>query len=80
MIKPISLFQILLLDKYTLCASEYDNKRLYSLVFLKSLTCSILEMSTLFVLLDYCVIILISALYNPSHCLFVDQIGEQVYA
>jgi len=28
-------------------------------------------MSTLFVLLDYCIIILVSALYNLSHCLFV---------
>jgi len=37
-------------------------------------------MSKLFVLLDYCVIILIYALYNPSHCLFVDQIWGEVYA
>jgi len=44
------------------------------------MTCSILEMSKLFVLLNYCVIILISALYNPSYCLFVDQIGGEVYA
>ena len=41
---------------------------------------SILEMSTLFVLLVYYIIILISALYNPSHCLFVYQIGGEVYA
>ena len=43
------------------------------------MTCSILEISNFFVLLDYCVIILISTLYNPSHCLFVDQIGGEVY-
>jgi len=36
-------------------------------------------MSSLFVLLDYFIIILISTLYNPSHCLFVDQIGGEVY-
>ena len=28
----------------------------------------------------YCVIILISSLYNLSHCLFVDQIEGEVYA
>ena len=37
-------------------------------------------MSTLFVLLDYCIIILISALYNPSHCLFVRTKRGEVYA
>jgi len=37
-------------------------------------------MSKLFVLPNYCVIILIYALYNPSHCLFVDQIGGEFYA
>ena len=36
-----------------------------------SISFSILEMSTLFVLVVYYIIILISALYNPSHCLFV---------
>jgi len=52
-----------------------------STCFIESfMTWSILEMSKLFVLLDYCVIILIYALYNRSHCLFVDQIGGEVYA
>ena len=37
-------------------------------------------MSTLFVLLDYCIIILISTLYNPSHCLSVRTNRGQVYA
>ena len=57
---------------YIECASESDNKRLYPLVFLKALYHFLfLEMSTLFVLLVYYIIILISALYNPSHFLFV---------
>jgi len=42
--------------------------------------CYILEMSKLFVLLDYSIIILIFALYNPSYYLFVDQIRGEVYA
>jgi len=41
---------------------------------------SILEISTLFVLLVYYIIILISTLYKPSYYLFVDQIRGEVYA
>jgi len=59
---------------YIECASKFDNKRLYSLVFLKALSFSILQLSTLFVLLVYYIIILISTLFNPSHCQFVRAI------
>jgi len=40
----------------------------------------VFPLATLFVLLVYSITILIFALYNPSHCLFVDQIGGEVYA
>ena len=67
MIKPISLFQILLLDKYTLSVPQNLIIKVISTCFLESS-------------MPYYIIILISALYNPSHCLFVDQIGGEVYA
>ena len=70
--QTIPLFQILLLDKYTLSVPQNLIIKVISTCFLESsISCSILEMSSLFVLLDYSIIILISALYNPSHCLFV---------
>jgi len=49
--------------------------------FLKSsISIFIFEMSTLFILLDYCIIILIYALYNPYHCLFVRTNRGEFYA
>ena len=59
--------------------TKWKSQSIYLVYSIEVLFAKYLKCLTLFVLLYYCNIILLSAMYNPSHCLFVKTNRGEVY-